>query len=861
MLLGIGALTGAATPSDDSDVRYTYEFNPSKQEPKEPMAPEKRKAISRYAYRNLPSYEERQRQLKRQTRLSAPGMDTCRNAPGADREGGVIIDRSTWCMVVPDAEVRLNRCTPNPPVCTMAGRILFRISVMGIGRTGPAEADRKTELWIQVDNFRPSGEKPPWDAKLKFEGANCDVKTPNGPKCNVRNDGRNDTLRNWSQPPSDDWATFSSPEGNLTGDKVANYTFGLNATVEYGPGHETEHHTWKGGPFRCDSAIYVGSSRGCVFDDDEPVTYRFDSRPGWKEQTDHVWEAQKTPNRTKPSSKFDKVIPGSPQSKNPLTRRFDKDTSSNNDKEKNRRKSRRQCQKYFGRNYATAIPDKRRDCDEYPYASTYEGSDTGVNTIDPNDGYRHFSVKAISSKHNQDAGNDLENSFYKVNRMLDGDEFYVHLVTPSGGDYNGPDKPSGVAAPVTYHQCSAAPAVEAKQAKPKAYPEDLFNKYAATTRDGWTGGDSTYSVTLPDGRRLWLFSDTFLGPLNDNGTRPTSAPLINSTFVSQVGDNLSTITGADRKAIMPPSAEKHWYWLGDGLVSTIGGEKKLQVIFHEWHKFGSGDWDFKIKQSLVATFDLADLTEPESMQPLPSEAGVQWGSAVMSAEQSGDGYTYIYGTDDAPINKGMRIARVKGTNVSDPDKWQYLNSGRGQWMYGETEGDNALIGVANEYSVTPYKGNYVLISQDSTEAFSGKVRLWSGCDPYGVFGSWEGHDVVYRMPEPGPYGDCTEGQEDGRCFAYNAHVPPSLASGGRWIMSYNVNNFDNNVTPTGAHYRDPTIYRPRFVSFTLESSTVTRQDAKMSYGIQPPDKSSAPCRPEHRPPAGVFPLPGGKTCS
>ncbi|MEU5346929.1 hypothetical protein AB0H18_39960 [Streptomyces sp. NPDC020766] len=46
---------------------------------------------------------------------------------------------------------------------------------------------------------------------------------------------------------------------------------------------------------------------------------------------------------------------------------------------------------------------------------------------------------------------------------------------------------------------------------------------------------------MPDGRRLWMFSETFLGPLNDNGPRPTSAGLINNSFVAQVGDNLTTI--------------------------------------------------------------------------------------------------------------------------------------------------------------------------------------------------------------------------------------------------------------------------------------------------------------------------------
>ncbi|MFE7651011.1 NucA/NucB deoxyribonuclease domain-containing protein [Streptomyces phaeoluteigriseus] len=800
---------------------------------KKPMTPEERTELSRYMHQHSPDYEELASQKKRKA-VAEADLDTCRNAPYPAGKRHMIMDRLTWCAM---GDILYQ---------TSRGSIRFRLTALGKASSGPAEADRNVDVWIHLDNWRTTG-TPDWTQRFGLKGI-CHPKT-DGVTCNDQG-GRTAPLSEWRYLDDvNEWVTFFSPEGSLTGDKVANSTFDIEFTAQ-------EVNRIEDVPFRCDSATYVGSARGCVFDDDEPVTYRFDSRPEWVEQTEHVWEAQNTPDRTKPSSRYKKQIPGSPKSKDPLTRRF-----SASDNRANRDRSTLQCRNYFGR-YSDAL-SYPRDCDEYPYASTYEGSATGVNGIEPNDGFRHFSVKPINAEHNQLAGNDLTSHFYVSHRILDGDRFYVHLITPSGGEYNGPNKPSGAAAPVTYHQCEGNAVVEAKQAAPKAYPEDVFNKYAATTRNGWTGGDSTYSVTLPDGRRLWMFSDTFLGPLNDDGTRPTSAGLINSSFVAQVGDNLTTIKGgsdSNPKALMPPQADKHWYWLGDGLITTIGGKKKLQVVFHEWYKFGEGLWDFKIKRSLVATFDPDDLTAPEWMQPLPAEAGVQWGAAVMSADQSDDGYTYIYGVDDAPTHKGMRIARVKGTNIADPDKWQYLNSARGEWMYGETEGDNALTGVANEYSVTPFKGNYVLVSQDSTVAFSGKIRMWNGCDPYGPFGSWVGHDEVYQMPEPGPYGDCTEKEEDGKCFSYNAHVHPSLSSDSRWILSYNVNNFDSDIAPGAAHYRDPTIYRPRFVSFTLETSNVKRSEANIKYSTEQPQKTAIPCRKEQRPLAGTFSLVRGKPC-
>ncbi|MDH6624519.1 hypothetical protein M2271_002323 [Streptomyces sp. LBL] len=66
-----------------------------------------------------------------------------------------------------------------------------------------------------------------------------------------------------------------------------------------------------------------------------------------------------------------------------------------------------------------------------------------------------------------------------------------------------------------------------------------FARYGddAARADDWTGGDGTHSVRLPDGRVLWLFSDTYLGqvhgPPNPVGEsfawRDGSAPLVRNS--------------------------------------------------------------------------------------------------------------------------------------------------------------------------------------------------------------------------------------------------------------------------------------------------------------------------------------------
>lgn len=322
-----------------------------------------------------------------------------------------------------------------------------------------------------------------------------------------------------------------------------------------------------------------------------------------------------------------------------------------------------------------------------------------------------------------------------------------------------------------------------------------------------------------------MFSDTFLGPLNPDGTRPIGAKFVNSSFLIQKDGNLSTVTGGTQtrpKAIMPPTIENRWYWLGDGMVSNIDGTDYLQVMFQEYRGTNDGSaMPFAFVRNVVATFALDDLSSPIWIDPLPSETGVAWGSALLPASRSDDGYTYIYGVSNDKTNKKMHIARVKGSNIFDVDNWQFLRNDElvgDDWMHAEKDGNVYLDGVANEYSVTPWNDQFVVISQDSSEAFSSKIRIWSGCDPYGPFGYWVDHDEVYRMPEVGLYGS----YGDRNVFAYNAHAHPALQIGDRWTLSYNVNSFDNSVSSTGAHYRDPSIYKPRFISFRLIPSGNSR---------------------------------------
>ncbi|WP_282795048.1 hypothetical protein [Streptomyces sp. CC224B] len=732
------------------------------------------------------------------------------DTPGANEPDGVVLDHMNWCKTQKFTFVSQQCRSMNPPIdCKPIGAYEFKVLFTGEGHQGGSLSDRKHQITVNLQEPKVAWGAPRSTDRMTISGVCPSSENPrlagraSAPKCTTSG-ALTQTLAQWMDPQlSTAWITYTSPEGSGHPDEMAWHAAVIKMSSE------TDEANLSGPIFRCDSATYFAWHYGCVYpDSSRPDVFTLTVDDEVRDSANLIWAAQNRPNDTFPISPGGKKIPGSVASGDALTR-----TNPAN-LEGNRNESKKQCKIFFGEQYSKG---ETLDCDEYPFASTQQGSKTGRGTGEES---AHYAVLPLDKHQNRKAGGRLE-KFYNDQRIArDEDPFFVKLVNPNGDNYGGAQARTGMVAKAEYPVCANNDVPDVQAVEKKAYPEGALLQYAKDTDSGWTGGDSTYTVVLPDGRRLYLFSDTFLGPLNADGTRPTKAKFINSSIVVEKGASLSTITGGTKarpKALMPPAVKDRWYWLGDGMVSKIGGKNYLQIMFQEYRNTHDGtEMPFAFARNVVATFDLDDLSQPIWIDPLPSDTGVAWGSALLPASRSGDGYTYIYGVSKHKVNKKMRIARVKGSDLSQADKWQFFNAGElggDKWMRSEKEGNEYLEGVSNEYSVTPWNKQFVLISQDSTAAFSAKIRAWSGCTPYGPFGYREGADEVYRTTEGGPppwgsYGD-------GRVFTYNAHAHPSLQNGDRWTISYNVNTFDSEVSTTGSHYRDPSIYKPRFVSFRL----------------------------------------------
>lgn len=288
------------------------------------------------------------------------------------------------------------------------GRLWFDMWTLGFSYDG----SRKVDYVASVENIRVqtagTEDATKWSVGQFFrDDINASSSDPNPQITAPSTVQRDELLGVWNDKPT--WTlTYTSPDlgaqyNNGNQQKVAGtVSMDLNiSSPSVSPYQEVDaYHSG----VRFDYAGPVaGKFMGTVFTGArvELVMSRKDSAV--KESALHIYDALKRPERTFPSF-AGKTIPGE---KDPLHRLINKDKQ-----DANRTKSIKECKKVWGDYSGSGL-----ECDEYPFASTKEGSTKGDN---------RYSVRLITGTDNRAGGNRLD-EMYTTNRVLDDDAFYVKI--------------------------------------------------------------------------------------------------------------------------------------------------------------------------------------------------------------------------------------------------------------------------------------------------------------------------------------------------------------------------------------------------------------------------------------------------
>jgi len=320
--------------------------------------------------------------------------------------------------------------------------------------------------------------------------------------------------------------------------------------------------------------------------------------------------------------------------------------------------------------------------------------------------------------------------------------------------------------------------------------DTTFDTLAVQNGPGWTGADGSYSLPLPDGNSLFLWSDSYIGTVDPN-TRLRSSNLFqahNSLTIWNPATGSYTTVGYPPKtsSYFQPMSKADWYWVGGALlVEPSPGVYRIVVMLTEWNS------SLQYLGSSVATLSYPGISILSIAPVKNSSTVIEWGNWLMQA----GGYTYIYGLKDpGNDNKQPYVARVKTlANLTNSNLWQYWNTGKNGWMAGESNATqlSGVTAITGEYSVnqlTYGSGTFYMLT--GMDPQNPPYPLWQNIDTYyscSPQGPWSQKTIVYTTPEAG-----APGCKVGTLIAYNAKAHPEFTDSSGILLSYNVNANDSS---------------------------------------------------------------------
>ena len=369
-----------------------------------------------------------------------------------------------------------------------------------------------------------------------------------------------------------------------------------------------------------------------------------------------------------------------------------------------------------------------------------------------------------------------------------------------------------------------------------AVPDENWDKPFRRT-EGWTGADAMYSVDLLNGKVLWLFADTWIGPIKD-GRHAEGSRLVNNTIAmhsivaggkAPEPDAVQFRWGRDDAEDHPtawikPTEPDNWYWVADGILTKgTEGNPRLAIFLWKMRRakgdsvFGFAlaggsmavisnphdDWkEWKVEQHSIP-HTVPDPADGEKQDKDSSEAkrrSINWGSEILSIAEEGKDWLHIYGYRSGKFGNEMLLARVPTEKLTQFDAWEFRT--KDEWSKSIADAYVLADGMPTEFSVTPIEvaGKKAWLIVQSEIMFGPRVMARLSSSPYGP---WTKPSPIFEVPDL---------KRNKKYFSYAAKAHPELSAKGEMLITYVVNSFD-----FGAMIHDPEIYRPRFIRLNLDA--------------------------------------------
>ncbi|MFB0629410.1 NucA/NucB deoxyribonuclease domain-containing protein [Streptomyces sp. AB3(2024)] len=330
-------------------------------------------------------------------------------------------DLRTECAAHPEAKTRkgwvksrFETCVHQPVYLKLMdkerrlrGELWFDLWILGFSYDG----SRRVDYTSSIENIRTkavAGENPAtWKIDQNFSHTiNASASGPNPQMTKPAVTTRSENIAQWTTKPF--WQlNYTSPDtGKLdpANTQVVTGMITLDMRVSSPTAVPWTDPVMAYSSVRFDYAgPTAGKHKGTVFTEARVELVMSLKDPAVDQSARHILDAQQLPERTFPSW-AGKTVPGATE---PLHRLIDKE-----EQKKNRANAIATCNDVWGDYSGTKL-----QCDEYPFASTKEGAAAPG---------KRFSARLIEGTDNETGGRRL-NDMFTLNRVLDGDAFYVKI--------------------------------------------------------------------------------------------------------------------------------------------------------------------------------------------------------------------------------------------------------------------------------------------------------------------------------------------------------------------------------------------------------------------------------------------------
>ncbi len=319
--------------------------------------------------------------------------------------------------------------------------------------------------------------------------------------------------------------------------------------------------------------------------------------------------------------------------------------------------------------------------------------------------------------------------------------------------------------------------------------DSVFLTYFQQTT-GVTAAEGTTSLTLSDGRTLWLFGNAHLNDyVNASGLIACSSNAHNASMVSNSSFAMQTLNVGNADFI-PSNETGTWF-------TPLHAYQYFDTVFI-FAKKVSGVTNTK---TYIAKFHFPDMQyiRVDSM----SLHNTNYGYTVFS--DTAKGFCYIYGLYQPTLfsDNALYLARFPMNNIQLP--WEYYSIDK--WV-NPPSGATAIAQVPGEnFSIRKVKSKYILLTQQAGKACNTGTEIYAqtAANPWGTFLNFQLiHTITDKLSNVTPV-----------TYGVTLH-PQFLNADDEVLITYAINGYAPCVPTCSAGFDNPDFYRIRTLRVGLK---------------------------------------------